>query len=758
MALEPLGIAAVAAGVPGFVRDMGKMDKGIQKVGKSATEVGTDFANLGKNVLKFGALISGAALGAMTAVGAGIVKLAVDAAPLEGITESFNNLSEAAETNGPVMLAALQKGAAGLATNRDLMTSFNKAAALVGNDFAVQLPDAMQFLGRVAQATGQDLGFLLDSLVVGVGRLSPMILDNLGIQVALSDATAKAAEMFGVQESELTKTQQQAGLMAVVMEKLEVSTAALPDVAGSASQAFGQFGIMLQNFKDEVGLALIPTFKNLAGAIAPLLEELLPRLVSIFQERVIPILDGVVNGLLEFISDMKAGLAPIDSMGRALSNFLPRDLAARIANFTEGVIEDFQKMADFVVENKDIIISAIKGIGLALAGAAIFAILLKVLSILGLIASPIGLIVLAVSALKLAWDTNFLGIRDTLTEFWENTAKPVLEDIREWLEEKLPPVIDAVKGFFEDLFGGEGQSLLEGFGEKIQPLIDRFEPFITTLIEAFGELKDGLAESLPVVLDAFAQIGAFIQNTLAPIFGVAFEFILRTVENVITIVTKLVRGLTTFWKKNGTTIIRVVQSAFKGILGIVTGVISLITGIISGFTALLAGDFEQAFENILGGIGGFFQSILGIVDTNLSEFLGMWSGIFDNLGTIVSTALQNVITGILDFGSDLLSALEDSVVGQAVGGLLDLLGVDSPSKLMAGVGAEMMAGLAAGIASGAGLPTLALSGVGATTVPATAQNIEMKFEQNISTRAETEPVAADFQQMVAQAESVSRRF
>jgi len=73
-----------------------------------------------------------------------------------------------------------------MATNRDLMLSFNKASTLVSVDFAKQLPDAMQYLGKVSLATGQDLGFLLDSLVTGVGRVSPMILDNLGIQVALS--------------------------------------------------------------------------------------------------------------------------------------------------------------------------------------------------------------------------------------------------------------------------------------------------------------------------------------------------------------------------------------------------------------------------------------------------------------------------------------------------------------------------------------------------------------------------------------------
>jgi hypothetical protein len=79
---------------------------------------------------------------------------------------------------------------------------------------------------------------MLDSLVVGVGRLSPMILDNLGIQVSLADATERAAQMYGVEADALDKGQVQAGMMNVVLEKLAANTASMPDVADSAA-AFG---------------------------------------------------------------------------------------------------------------------------------------------------------------------------------------------------------------------------------------------------------------------------------------------------------------------------------------------------------------------------------------------------------------------------------------------------------------------------------------------------------------------------------------
>jgi len=131
--------------------------------------------------------------GGIAAAGA-LGSLAAEAAPLEGIQNAFAGITGDAEG----MLSALRDGALGMATDADLMESYNSAAQLVGKTFADQLPDAMGYLGQVAAATGEDMGFMLDSLVKGVGRLSPQILDNLGIQVNLTDAVANWAAESGM--------------------------------------------------------------------------------------------------------------------------------------------------------------------------------------------------------------------------------------------------------------------------------------------------------------------------------------------------------------------------------------------------------------------------------------------------------------------------------------------------------------------------------------------------------------------------------
>ena len=137
--------------------------------------------------------LAGSALSTMTGMigsqviaraGDAVVDMVRNAAPLQGIATAFQGITGDSEA----AMDSLRQGALGMVSDAALMENYNTAAQLVGKTFADQLPGAMQYLSKVSAATGQDMGFMLDSLTKGVGRLSPMILDHLGIQVNLTEA------------------------------------------------------------------------------------------------------------------------------------------------------------------------------------------------------------------------------------------------------------------------------------------------------------------------------------------------------------------------------------------------------------------------------------------------------------------------------------------------------------------------------------------------------------------------------------------
>jgi hypothetical protein len=287
-------------------------------MGKMTRLAGKGFALMGTAAV--------AGIGVATAATAGLAatlgKLAIDAAPVEGIASAFDGLAESAGYGSDKMLKALQRGSAGMVSQRDLMLSFNKAAQLVSTDFATQLPEAMGYLSKVSASTGQNMDYLMNSLVTGIGRVSPMILDNLGIQVSLADATKRAAQMYGVQEDALTKAQQQAGLMAVVMERLEANTAAMPDTTETAAAKMAQLRARVQDVKDEIGLAFLPTLNVLLGVVGDLSDRFLPPLLGIIEELGPKIAAGA-EAVAEFVGALLDGESPIEAFKDLLGAIFP---------------------------------------------------------------------------------------------------------------------------------------------------------------------------------------------------------------------------------------------------------------------------------------------------------------------------------------------------------------------------------------------------------------------------------------------------
>lgn len=444
----------------------------------------------------------GALAGAAVGAGAGLAKLAIDAAPLENIRASFAGLAEAAGVGADEMLAALDRAGAGMISQRDLMISFNKASQLVSTDFAKKLPDAMQYLGRVAASTGTDLNYLLDSLVVGVGRLSPMILDNLGISVSLSEAYENYARAVGKSASELTKQEQQTALMNAVLEKLRQNTASLPDVTGTAAQAWQAFRTQLTNLKDEVGVELLPVMGTLLGTLQQVSSTVLPPLIDAFQTYIVPLLEKAATWFSTLIGNILAGQPPLEALADALGaigleGFVDTiaTVSAKVGEFWTQVQPVAQAVAEWVGKNVQDVLTAL---GVAIATVVIPAIA----SVVTAIAPVVGAFLLAVAvaaALREAWENNFLGIRDFVTaamEWIKNAITTVLTAIQDfWSKwgDDIIAIVNRFIGFFKEIFAAF-QAAFEGdwrvFGEHLRAAFDQA---VENIKELWQSLKSWFA-------------------------------------------------------------------------------------------------------------------------------------------------------------------------------------------------------------------------------------------------------------------------
>lgn len=152
----------------------------------------------------------------------------------DGVTKAFNDLNQEG------LLDNLRKATKGTVNDVQLMT-----AAVKANDFRIPLEDLgkyLEFAQLKAQQTGQSVDYMTDSIVTGLGRKSPLILDNLGIS---------AAEIS-------EKTKETGDFMKAVAEIVDTQLAEAGETYTSAADRAAQKTVELQNAQKALGDEILP--------------------------------------------------------------------------------------------------------------------------------------------------------------------------------------------------------------------------------------------------------------------------------------------------------------------------------------------------------------------------------------------------------------------------------------------------------------------------------------------------------------------
>ena len=148
--------------------------------------------------------------------------------------DDFGNLMEKtrASTRGMVSDLQIMKSAA-------IMSSFK----IPMEKFA----DNMALVQKMAVRTGQDTTYMFDSLARGVSRLSPAILDNLGIQIKLKEAYEAGAAAKGISLDQMDKEAQKVAVLAEVTRQMADATKEV-DPAASLQARIDQMEASYTNF------------------------------------------------------------------------------------------------------------------------------------------------------------------------------------------------------------------------------------------------------------------------------------------------------------------------------------------------------------------------------------------------------------------------------------------------------------------------------------------------------------------------------
>ena len=234
---------------------MGLLKDLIIKLGldSSGVDKGVNQANNSLNGLKGMVGKVGAAMGIAFGVseiisfGKEIIGLA---SKTEGVKRAFDRLGM------PSLMNDLKQATRGAVSEFDLMKS-----AVSANNFKIPLESLSSYLSfatRRAEETGQSVDYLVDSIIMGIGRKSPMILDNLGISIL--DI-----------RNEMEKTGDMAKAVANIINS-EMANAGT--AADTAATKFGQLSAKWDDFKTALGGGLSEGSKSPVSWLTSALETM----------------------------------------------------------------------------------------------------------------------------------------------------------------------------------------------------------------------------------------------------------------------------------------------------------------------------------------------------------------------------------------------------------------------------------------------------------------------------------------------------
>lgn len=175
---------------------------------------------------------------------------------------SFERLASGVGESGQAILQAMQVASQGTVSNADLMAAANRALVLGVADSA----EEMAALTEAAIIRGRDVGVgatqAVNDLVTGIGRMSPEILDNLGI-VGAQQSIEAYAQSLGKTAQQLTEVEKKQALVNAVLE----STSGV-DLMDDAAASFERMDAAIANAQEALGMLFSPAVAAVAQTLA----------------------------------------------------------------------------------------------------------------------------------------------------------------------------------------------------------------------------------------------------------------------------------------------------------------------------------------------------------------------------------------------------------------------------------------------------------------------------------------------------------
>lgn len=463
------------------------------------------------------------------ALGAALFALGMRGAAMPGVIQAFDVVTSRAGTLSSILLRDLRTAARGTVADMELMRKANLALAGAGPELAQALGPGgglaglMEIARAQAKATGQDVDFLFNSLVTGVKRSSPLLIDNTGLVLKVGEATERYAQSIGKTTEQLTAEERQIAILNATLEAGREAVETYGRSTLQASEYIARIQTTITNTLDRLALSVQPIFTMLTAVgdtiISAIAWPLQNIVVPIFYELANTIFGPLLTAFNLFRSAASDLIAPV------------LELIHRWVVVAVGALRYLGRAFQWIVQQaarlfapvKDIVIKLIiepftkllDPVSFAQAAGRTFGAYAE-----GIMWAANNLIFPAVIAIAQFIADFLMGFSPPKKGPLSNIDQGAANVMRAWLEGftgvSLAPVSDmmgrvnALLGDIALMTHDQVTRLLQQLDEQLQPFIDNLEiakAFAESVLEPLRQAETAMQRRLDAALRMFTKGG-----------------------------------------------------------------------------------------------------------------------------------------------------------------------------------------------------------------------------------------------------------
>ncbi len=229
----------------------------LKKIASETKKTGTETEKANKKSessfksLKSAILPVTLAIGGLVAATVIIDKFAQRAEKIRLLSNAFETLTKRVGQSSAAFLEGMRRASDGFVSDMELMQQANNALILGLPVTSQSMEELTDIAIRLGSAMGRDATESINSMVVGIGRQSRQLLDNLGIIISVDEAVRKYAAANNMSVESMTQAERNLAFYNETLEQGRLKVEGLGDAVRTMGSTWIQATVKMKNFFDE---------------------------------------------------------------------------------------------------------------------------------------------------------------------------------------------------------------------------------------------------------------------------------------------------------------------------------------------------------------------------------------------------------------------------------------------------------------------------------------------------------------------------